>query len=315
MTQAESELTADVVHQLLCEQHPDLADRPLTFAARGWDNELWRLGDELVVRLPWQAEGAGELLLKEHAWLPVLGPGLPLPVPIPQRLGQSSELFPHPWIVATWVPGIGADNAPVTFGGPAADALAAFMSALHEPAPAAAPEGRGRGGPLTQVAEGVASQIETIAELCRAAGAEPGVVADRDVLRKVWDDAMEAPSWEGPPLWLHGDLHPANVLTEYGEICGVIDFGDLCAGDPALDLASCWILLPNVESIERFRQQHPLASDDATWRRARGWAVWRALGCLSIATATHRGAKPSWGPPALASLQRLASRGGQLTQG
>ena len=108
-------------------------------------------------------------------------------------------------------------------------------------------------------------------------------------------------------MWLHGDFHPANVLTADGTFCGVVNFEDLCAGDPALDLASCWVLLPDHEAIEHFRAACPLATDDATWRRARGWAIWRAFGSLGIATASHAGAKLTWGPPALASLQRLTT--------
>ena len=304
----EPELTAELVRELLRDQHPDLADRPLTLGARGWDNQLWRLGDDLAVRLPWQAGAADTLLLKEHAWLPVLAPLLPLPVPVPQRLGQPSGLFPHPWIVTTWVAGTPADRAPVTRGGPAADALAAFLAALHRPAPAGAPEGRGRGGALSRLARGVARQFGAMADLCTAvAEAEREPPPDPATVRAIWDDAVAAPRWDGPPQWLHGDLHPANVLTADGDICGVVDFGDLCAGDPALDLAASWILLPDHEAIERFRAAYLPAADDATWRRARGWAVWRALGCLLVAGAGPPGGKPSWGPPALASLQRLTA--------
>jgi aminoglycoside phosphotransferase (APT) family kinase protein len=145
-------------------------------------------------------------------------------------------------------------------------------------------------------------------DLCTAvAGTELGLIPDPDAVRAIWDDAVTAPGWAGPPLWLHGDLHPANALTTDGTFCGVVDFGDLCAGDPALDLAACWILLPDDEAIERFQRAYRLAPDDATWRRARGWAVWRALGSLLIAAAGHPGGKPSWGPPALASLQLLTA--------
>jgi aminoglycoside phosphotransferase (APT) family kinase protein len=303
---AEVELTAELVRDLLRDQHPDLADRPVTFGARGWDNQLWRLGDDLAVRLPWQTRTADALLLKEHSWLPVLASPLPLPVPVPQRLGQPSARYPHPWIVTTWVPGTPADLAPATCGTSAADALAAFLTALHQPAPVGAPEGRGRGGALAQVARGVAWQFKGMMERCAAVaatGLEP--TPDPDTVRAIWDEAVTATGWEGPPLWLHGDLHPANILTANGNFCGVVDFGDLCAGDPALDLAACWILLPDHDAIERFRAACPLAADYATWRRARGWAVWRAAGCLSVAMAGHPGGKPGWGPPALASLQRL----------
>jgi aminoglycoside phosphotransferase (APT) family kinase protein len=304
----EVELTAELVRGLLADQHPDLADLPLTHGARGWDNQLWRLGDDLAVRLPWQTEAADALLLKEHTWLPVLAPRLPLPVPVPQRLGRPSARYRHPWVVTTWVPGTPADRAPATRGRPAAGVLASFLSALHRPAPVGAPEGRGRGGSLTQVALGIVAQFGSLTGLFAAvAEAEQAPPPSPDAVRAVWDDAVAAPGWEGPPLWLHGDLHPANVLTTDGDICGVVDFGDLCAGDPALDVAACWILLPDDEAIERFRAAYPPAMDDATWRRARGWAVWRAVGSLGIAAAGPPGGKPSWGPPALASLQRLTA--------
>ncbi len=148
MTSAETEITVELVRDLLRDQHPDLADRPLSLGARGWDNQLWRLGDDLAVRLPWATPGADALLLKEHAWLPVLAPRLPLPVPVPQRLGEPSGRFPRSWIVTTWVPGDPADRAPVTRGAKAADTLAAFLTALHQHAPTTAPHSSDRGGPL-----------------------------------------------------------------------------------------------------------------------------------------------------------------------
>jgi aminoglycoside phosphotransferase (APT) family kinase protein len=98
VTDADNEITADLIAELLREQHPDLAGLPLTFGARGWDNQLWRLGDDLAVRLPWATQAADELLLREHALLPAIAPGLSLPIPVPQRLGQPSERFPRPWI-------------------------------------------------------------------------------------------------------------------------------------------------------------------------------------------------------------------------
>ncbi len=311
------DVTADLVAALLRDQMPDLAERPIAFGARGWSNQLWRLGDDLAVRLPWQADTADALLLAEHTWVPALAPTLPLPVPVPQRLGRPSERYPRPWIVTTWLPGTPADRAPITGGDAAADALAAFVTALHRPAPAGAPTGRRRGGPLAEVARGVGWQLRRITRLCRAAaaeavaGADPEPLPDRAGIRAVWEDARAAPGWGGPALWLHGDLHPANVLTAGGDLTGVVDFGDLCGGDPALDLAAAWILLPDLDAIARFRAACPLAADDATWRRARGWAVWRACGSLTVATAGPPGGKPSWGPPAVASLRRLVASAGQ----
>ena len=117
MTDTATEITADLIAELLREQHPDLADLPLTFSARGWDNQLWRLGEDLAVRLPWATQGADELLLKEHTLLPAIAPRLPVQIPAPQRLGQPSARFPRHWIVTTWVPG-GLLTAPLRLAVP-----------------------------------------------------------------------------------------------------------------------------------------------------------------------------------------------------
>ncbi|MCW2930293.1 MAG: aminoglycoside phosphotransferase [Actinomycetia bacterium] len=301
MATAELDITADLVRDLLRDQHPDLADRPVTLGARGWDNQLWRLGDDLAVRLPWATQTADALLLKEYKWLPALAPRLPLAVPVPRRLGEPSQRFPRPWIVTTWVPGTPADRVPATRGAQAADTLAAFLTALHQPAPAGAPDGRNRGGPLAEAAEGFAALLAEAIDL--------DLIPDPDAVRAVWDDAAAAAAWAGPPLWLHGDLHPANVLTADGTYCGVIDFGDMCAGDPACDLAACWILLPD-GAADRFHEAYRPAADAATLRRARGWAVVRAIVGILIGDAGvhgRPGGKPTWGPPARAALRRLTA--------
>ncbi|WP_253810856.1 aminoglycoside phosphotransferase family protein [Nocardia amikacinitolerans] len=299
MAHNEFEITAELVRDLLRDQHPDLAELPVRLGARGWDNQLWRLGDDLAVRLPWATESADALLCKEHTWLPTLAPRLPLPVPVPKRFGEPSERFPRPWIVTTWVPGEPADRSPVTRGAEAATTLAAFLTALHQPAPEEAPTERGRGGRLADYTEGFAEQL--------AAATESGLIPDPDAVRAVWEDAAAAPEWAGPALWLHGDLHPANVLTADGAICGVIDFGDLFAGDPAFDLAAAWILLPD-GAAEDFHAAYRPAPDAATLRRARGWAVLRALAGIFIGDAGvhgRPGGKPTWGPPGHAALRRL----------
>lgn len=178
MTHHEVEISAELVRELLRDQHPDLAGSPVRLGARGWDNQLWRLGDDLAVRLPWATRDADALLRKEHAWLPGLAPRLPLPVPVPQRLGEPSPRFPRPWIVTTWVPGEPADRAPVTRAAAAADALAAFLSALHRPAPGDAPAGRfGRGAPLAGRSAEFADQL--------AEATEMGLVPDPDAVRRL----------------------------------------------------------------------------------------------------------------------------------
>lgn len=306
MTHISDDITADLVAALLREQHADLAELPVTFGAVGWDNQLWRLGDDLAVRLPWATDDASELLLKEYALVPRVASDLPLRTPVPQRLGQPSKAFPHPWIVTTWVPGEPADRAPVTRDDESADALASFLGALHRPAPADAPAGRHRrGGPLTDNAAGFATLLDQ--------AADRGLIAEPDAVQTVWTDALAAPAWTGRPVWLHGDLHPANVLTIDGSICGVIDFGDMCAGDPACDLAGGWLLLPD-RVMDRFHRVYGSA-DAATLRRARGWALIKALVCLLIGDNGAKGlpgGKPTWGPPAEAALLRLTRTAGDL---
>jgi len=175
---------------------------------------------------------------------------------------------------------------------------------LHQPAPAAAPAGRTtRGGPLAEGAKGFAGFLTE--------ATDRGLIPDPGAVRAVWDDAVAAPVWAGPPLWLHGDLHPANLLTADGTFCGVVDFGDLCAGDPACDLAACWILLPD-GFIRRFHDAYGPGADAATLRRARGWAVVKALVGILIGDAGvhgRPGGKPTWGPPAHAALRRLIATG------
>jgi aminoglycoside phosphotransferase (APT) family kinase protein len=302
VTDADNEVTADLIAELLRDQHPDLTDLPVTFGARGWDNQLWRLGDDLAVRLPWATQGAGELLLKEHALVPAIAPRLPLPIPVPQRLGQPCARFQRPWIVTTWVAGEPADRAPATRGAEAADTLAAFLGALHQPALADAPTGRDqRGGPLANSAKGFAHFLTE--------ATDRGLISDPDAVRDVWADALAAPDWTGPPMWLHADLHPANLLTRDGNFCGVVDFGDMRAGDPALDLAACWMLLPD-GAVDRFYRRYSPAADAATLRRARGWAVIKALVCMLIGDAGvhgRPGGKATWGPPAEAAMKRLTA--------
>ena len=294
------EITADLITALLREQHPDLAGLPLSLGAMGWDNQLWRLGDDLAVRLPWATDDADELLLKEHNLLPGLALRLPLPIPVPKRLGQPSDLFPRTWIVTTWVPGVPADRMPATNVIAAADALAGFLSALHEPAPSTAPVGRhGRGGSLSASAGGITHFL--------GMANNRGLIGHPEKVLDVWEDAATAPDWNGPATWIHADLHPANVLVKDGSLCGVVDFGDVCAGDPACDLGAAWLLLPD-GAIDRFYETYLPGADQPTMRRARGWALLKALVCLTIGddgVNGRPGGKATWAPPALATIDRL----------
>ncbi|WP_243794751.1 aminoglycoside phosphotransferase family protein [Saccharopolyspora gloriosae] len=282
-----------LVRALLREQHSDLADLELRAVDGGWDNQQWRLGEEFAVRLP-RTERAPGLLRKEQTWLPALAGRLPLPTPVPVRIGEPSRLFEQTWTIVRWVEGVPADRAPVTRVD-AAEVLAEFLGALHERAPADAPLNPPRGAPLSGVQDGVDGWFEVIAGHPNAGG-----------VREVWEKAVAAPVWEGASLWLHGDLHPANVVVRDGSLAGVIDFGDMCAGDPATDLSAAWVLLPT-GAASRFFDAYGQA-DEATMTRARGWAVLRALSLIWIGQNGRRGlpgGKPTWEPAGYATLERV----------
>ncbi|WP_030159457.1 aminoglycoside phosphotransferase family protein [Glycomyces sp. NRRL B-16210] len=277
------------VRALVSEGHPDLAGLALREVDGGWDNRMWRLGDDLAVRLP-RTPRAPALLEKEHRWLPALAPLLPLPVPVPLRLGEPTSRFPETWTVTTWVPGEPADRAAVARP-ESADALADFLLALHREAPADAPANPDRGVPLRRFAAGLEDRLDSTDA----------------ALRAIWDDALAAPDWDRQPVWLHGDLHPANIVVTDGALAGVIDFGELCAGDPATDLSAAWLLLPDGGAARCLARYD---ADEDIVRRARGWALLRALGLVDIGRAGDRGepgGKPTWRPAGEAALARLAS--------
>lgn len=294
MTGTELEITADLVRDLLREQHPDLAGLTIREVAGGWGNQMWRLGDELAVRMQ-RMDPTPDVQLKERRWLPALRPHLPLPVPTPVRFGEPSERFPKHWTVMTWVPGEPLDHATISRGAHAADTLAAFLRALHVPAPAEAPIATDRGAHPRDCTDGFEA-------FCRAV-APADLAAD---VRAVWDDAVAAGVWEGPPVWVHGDLHPANVVVSDGTLSGIVDFGDLFAGDPAWDLAAAWVLLP-ADMAARFFDSYALA-DEAAIRRARGLAAMKSLFLMLMGQNGDRGlpgGKPHWGPVGRAALERV----------
>ena len=268
---AEVAIDAALVRALLAEQHPDLAHSPLVEVGEGWDNKLFRLGDDLGVRVPRRAASAA-LIEHEQRWLPVSSPRLPLPVPVPHRVGRSGLRFPWPWSVTAWFSGQTALVTPPQNFTAAAVALGQFLRALHQPAPDAAPRNPFRGVSL-------AAREASFRQYLEQAN---GLVARVDVL-DLWERALSTVAWTGPATWIHGDLQPGNLIVDRDRLSAVIDFSDLAAGDPAVDLSVAWILLPtNVRSIFRDCARDRLAPvDNDTWMRARGWALLLGLAYLA----------------------------------
>ncbi|EDY54672.1 MULTISPECIES: phosphotransferase [Streptomyces] len=290
----DTEITADLVRDLLQDQHPDLAGLAIREVPGGWGNQMWRLGDELAVRMQ-RMDPTPELQLKERRWLPLLAPHLPLPVPVPVRFGEPTERFPKHWTVMTWVPGEPLDHGSIIHGDHAADTLAGFLRALHVEAPAEAPIAADRGAHPKHCTDGFENFLQAVVL--------DGITAD---VRAVWDDAVAAQAWEGPRVWVHGDLHPANVVVSDGTLSGIVDFGDMFAGDPAWDLAAAWMLLP-AGTASRFFDMYARA-DEAAIRRARGLAAMKSLFLMLMGQNGDRGlpgGKPHWGPVGRAALDRV----------
>jgi aminoglycoside phosphotransferase (APT) family kinase protein len=267
MPAAEVDVTPELVRGLLAEQHPDLAALPLSLIGEGWDNVMYRLGEEYSVRLP-RRELAAPLVVHEQTWLPQLAARLPIPIPAPVRVGVPALGYPWHWSVLPWFDGEIAESAPLRDPYEAAMTLGVFVRELNRPAPAGYPPNPYRGGPLADRHD---VTVERIAQLADE--------IDAPAITRVWDALCDAPVYDGPPLWIHGDLHPANVVVRDGVIAAVIDFGDISAGDRAVDLAG-GIMLFDAGPLEVFREVANDVDDDL-WQRAYGWALVHSLACLS----------------------------------
>jgi aminoglycoside phosphotransferase (APT) family kinase protein len=293
MPDAEVPIDAGLVRTLLREQHEDLALLPLVETGEGWDNKLFRLGDDFVVRLP-RRQVAADLIEHEQHWLPVLAPRLPLPVPAPVRVGRPGGGFPWAWSIAPWF--VGETAATLTNGATEVTAvrLGEFLAALHQPAPGDAP--------LNPFRTSLLSRSEVFVERLQRCERQ----IEQAPALAVWHAAIAAPEWSGPCVWLHGDLHPGNLVVNDGQLTAVIDFGDLTAGDPAVDLAVAWMLWPEtLRSVFRATVDRTARRvDDATWRRARGWAL--SLGVAYLANSLDNPLMGSTGQRTIAAV--LADR-------
>lgn len=269
----------DLVRRLVAEQFPQWAGQAVVrFPSGGTVNAMYRLGDDMVVRLPLVQGGAGDVVL-ERTWLPLLAPHLPTPIPEVIGGGEPAEGYPWPWSVYRWLPGenpeAGALSEPVLL----AEELAGFVTAMRRiPTVQGAPRAH-RGGPVASLDADTRAAIEELRGI-------PQEGVDCAAATAVWDEALRAPGWDGPPVWLHADLMPGNLLVDGGRLTSVIDFGCLGVGDPACDLFPAWNLLP-APAREVFREA--LDVDDATWMRGRGRTLSQAL----IALPYYRRTNPS----------------------
>jgi aminoglycoside phosphotransferase (APT) family kinase protein len=256
-----------LVRRLLAEQLPRLADRPLArIEAWGTDHAIFRLGDDLSVRLPkigWAA-AQGE---KESRWLPLLAPHVPVEVPVPLAVGEPAHGYPFRWYVSPWLHGANPDRGADLCR--LAREVAAFVEALERVDATGAPGPRvgQRGGDLAGADESTRARAEQLRG-----------ETDVDGLLAVWDAGLHAPAWDAPPVWVHGDLTDGNLLVRDGRLAGVIDWGGLIVGDPAVELMVAWSFF---DAAGRAAYRDALGRvDDATWLRGRAWAASAAINAL-----------------------------------
>jgi aminoglycoside phosphotransferase (APT) family kinase protein len=273
---ADGDIDPALVRRLLASQFPRWADLPLRrLEPAGSDNVIYRLGQNMSVRLPRGKWAAGQSA-KEHEWLPRLAPRLPLPIPVPLGVGHAAFGYPWDWSVWRWLPGETATVEGLADPRRTARELAEFLLALQQALPVEAsapnPHDEVTGVPLTKRDQAT-----------RAAIAAVEGTFDAPAMTAVWEAALRSPAWDRAPVWFHGDLHLGNLLVSDGHLSAVIDFAGLGAGDPACDLVIAWNLL-SPESRPVFRAV--LAADDATWARARGWALATGLNAYTAYAAT-----------------------------
>jgi aminoglycoside phosphotransferase (APT) family kinase protein len=263
------DITPSLVKSLIAEQFPQWADLPVTeVLPNGWDNRTFRLGDEMSVRLP-SAERYIHQVQKEHDWLPKLAPHVSLPITTPIAIGEPGQGFPWQWAVNGWMEGETAATGHIADLPRFARSLAEFLKSLQhvDSANAPTPGPFKRGGDVGYYDDESRQSIKIL---------ETGSLGDGldiEAIAAVWDAALES-KWTKSPVWIHGDVSLGNMLVKNGELSAVIDFGGICVGDPACDLAIAWTAFEG-ESRDAFRSAIDL--DDATWARGAGWTLWKAL--------------------------------------
>ena len=259
-------IDAALVRRLIAQQFPQWADLPVTpVKIDGWDNRTYRLGTELTARLPTH-ESYTAAIDKEHEWLPVLAPYLPVAIPEAVAKGSPGEGYPYHWAIRRWIDGETATIENIADLDEFARSIAEFILALQSVdatgGPVAGAHSFYRGAPPEYYHD---ETVEALAVLKRR--------IDADLAREVWDAAL-ATSWDRPPVWFHGDIASGNLLVRDGRLSAVIDFGTSGVGDPACDLVIAYTFFAG-DSRETFRAA--VGQDRDTWARARGWALWKAL--------------------------------------
>jgi len=256
---AEIDINPQLIRQLLQSQHPDFADLPLAFMGEGWDNTMYRLGDNMTVRLPRRAQAA-HLIKNEQDWLPIIAKDLPIATPIPIRNGQPDKNYPWHWSVIPWLEGDTANRQQPDDD--QVEVFIRFLKLLHQPAPNNAPSNIYRGIPLIEGGEKIADRLARLK-------ANTNLITPE--VEKIWQEAIETPH-ATERIWLHGDMHTRNILVHQGKISGIIDWGDMTFGDVANDLVPIWMLFGNPTARRRALEHYEVTPEILA--KAKGWVIY-----------------------------------------
>lgn len=255
-----------LLRRLVREQFAQFSDLPIRrIEPGGWDNVSFRLGDGLLAKLPRDERYSAQPSREREALL-ALCDVCPLRIPVSVGLGQPSDGFASHWSILEWIEGASvAETTDIVAGLPVA--LAEFLKALHEAsssdAPRPGPENFWRGGPLSALADEFREAVAALPENF-----------DKNTLSAIWKRAIDCPN-RRPPVWVHGDIAPSNLLQRGGQLVAVIDFGLVAAGDPACDLAIAWLAFDG--DTRKAFLRHYGTRDDQLILRARAWALWKAV--------------------------------------
>src|SRR3990167_181520 len=268
MKQNKFDVSVSLIKNLIFEQFSQWKNLPIKeVEVQGWDNRTFRLGSEMLIRMP-SAECYAVKVEKEQKWLPILAKHLSIKIPEPIAMGKPSKDYPWNWSIYKWIEGKSANTLNVNEKDleNIAKQVDQFLNELHKIDTAGAPSpGKHnfyRGGDLSVYDKETRSAIEKLKTFISA----------ENVL-KVWEKALGS-AWNKNPIWIHGDLSAGNILIQNNRLVGIIDFGGTAVGDPACDLVIAWTFLKN-KSRKIFKANVNLDND--TWTRARGWALWKAV--------------------------------------
>lgn len=260
----------DINHKLVCQlissqfpQWRNLVVRPVDKS--GWDNRTFHLGADMLVRLPSAAHYANQVE-KEQKWLPKLASQVPNKIPVPLAMGMPDENYPWKWSIYRWIEGETVASSPELdlqiLAKDLANFLIAFQAIDPKGGPAAGPQNFYRGGPVTVYDSETMQAVIALKDR-----------VDANLVTEIWKLGCSQP-WMGQPVWVHGDISAGNLLVNNNRLDAVIDFGQLCIGDPACDLVIAWTLF---DSDSRKVFHDVLSPEPGTWARARSWALWKAL--------------------------------------